>query len=131
MWLAMKFLSEPWLDAINRQLTDGSGLDKVPLNRPAQIQVKINCEQEKHRDLYFDIGGGTADVRFGKEDDDASAVVLVDYEVAAGIHSGQIDVSRAFTDGLLNVIRGAFIVADQDEFFRAYVEAAESITCDY
>jgi putative sterol carrier protein len=101
--LAVKFLSEEWVQAITDALNSSEDFKKAAANHQAKLQqVVTDTPDGGEVKYYFRLEGGSAEVALG-ELADAEVTISQNYETAAAISKLELNAQNAFMAGKLRI----------------------------
>jgi putative sterol carrier protein len=96
------FLSDEHMTAATEALNADTGFQGAMTNVDLGLQFNVTDGPQGPTDYYLSVGDGTASLALG-ELDGADASVGSDYETAAAIAKGELNVQMAFMTGKIKV----------------------------
>lgn len=100
--MAVKFLSEDWLNAVNETLAADSDYQAATSTTDITLQFVVTDTPDGEVQYTVTTGGGTTTFA-GGTNEDADAIIRNDYETAKAISSGDLNTQAAFISGKLKV----------------------------
>lgn len=100
--MAVKFLSEDWIEAVNEALADDEGYKSSTATTEIALQFEVGDGPDG--DVQYSVAMANGVTTFGLgTSEEADATIRNDYETASAISKGDLNTQAAFISGKLKV----------------------------
>lgn len=100
--MAVKFLSEDWIDAVNEALTSDDEYKTSTATTEITLQFEVSGGPDGDVQYSVAMGKGATSFSLGAMED-ADATIRNDYETASAVSKGDLNTQAAFISGKLKV----------------------------
>lgn len=128
--MAVKFLSQEWIDAVNERLAADSDFASSTASTDVSLQFEVTEAPAGDVHYYAVINEGTGKFSLG-DMDDADATVRNNYETAAAISKGDLNTQAAFIGGKLKVEGNLAKIMMNQAAFTAVAESLKDLEVEY
>ncbi len=125
-----KFLSEGHMAAGTAALNDDAGFATAMTNVGLGLQFSVTDAPDGEIDYYLTVGDGAAVLALGTLED-ADASVSSDYETAAAIAKGELNVQMAFMTGKIKVGGNMAKVMMYQGLINEFARVSSTLDLDY
>ena len=125
-----QFLSEDHMAAGTASLNVDAGFAAAMNNVDLGLQFNVTDAPEGEIDYYLTVGDGVAVLALGTLDD-ADASVASDYETAAAISKGELNVQMAFMTGKIKVGGNMAKVMMYQGLINEFARVSSTLDLDY
>jgi len=128
--MAVKFLSEDWLNAVNQTLAADAGYQSATSSTDITLQFVVSDAPEGDVEYSVTAAGGTTTFAGGTLEG-ADATIRNDYETAKAISSGDLNTQAAFISGKLKVEGNLAKIMMNQSALTALADALKDLDIEY
>ena len=129
--MAVKFLTEDWISALNDALGAHEGFQSAIASTDLGVQfVVTDGSDDEPIDYYLSIGSGAASAALGSLEG-ADVTIKSNYETASAVSKGELNTQTAFMTGKIKVEGNLAVLMMNQNIISQWGKASESIEVDY